>query len=148
MVASLNDHRLLNANAAFHDLTGHDAGHVVGQTPSDLTLWDTAATRRRLENELKTSGRLNKVDARIQTKDGILLDCLVSAATISVGDDPCALCGGRSGPSSCSSCLLAGPQSIASHLHPRPSGPCAQFHRTRLTTPMTTSINMLNEWID
>ncbi len=91
VVASLNDHRLLNANAAFHDLTGHDVGHAVGHTPSDLTLWDTAATRRRLENELKTSGRLNKVDARIQTKDGILLDCLVSAATISVGDDPCAL---------------------------------------------------------
>ncbi len=91
VVASLKGHRLLNANAAFHELTGHDASHAVGHTPGDLTLWDTAATRRRLEQELVASGRLNKVDARISTKDGTLLDCLVSAATISVGDDPCAL---------------------------------------------------------
>ncbi len=91
VVASLKGHRLLNANAAFHELTGHDASHVVGHTPNDLTLWDTAATRRRLEHELMASGRLNKIDARISTKDGTLLDCLVSAATISVGEDPCAL---------------------------------------------------------
>ncbi len=91
VVASLKGHRLLNANAAFHNLTGHDDGHVVGHTPSDLTLWDTAATRRRLEDELAKTGRLNKAEAQIQTKDGTLLDCLVSAATISVGNDPCAL---------------------------------------------------------
>lgn len=91
VVASLKDHRLLNTNAAFHDMSGHDARHVVGHTPSDLTLWDTAATRRRLEDELARTGRLDKAEARVQAKDGTLLDCLVSAALISVGDDPCAL---------------------------------------------------------
>lgn len=91
VVASLKGHRVLNANAAFHEMTGHDASHVVGHTPSDLALWDTAGTRRQLEHQLMASGRLNKVDAQISTKDGALLDCLVSAATISVGDDPCAL---------------------------------------------------------
>lgn len=91
VVASLKDHRLLNANAAFHTMTGHDDSHAVGHTPSDLTLWDTAATRRRLEHELIGSNRLDKVDARVSTKDGTLLDCLVSAAPISVGEDPCVL---------------------------------------------------------
>ncbi len=91
VVASLRDHRLLNANAAFHEMTGHDESHAIGHTPSDLTLWDSAATRRRLEHELLSLGRLNKVDARVSTKDGTLLDCLVSAAPISVGDDPCVL---------------------------------------------------------
>ncbi|QYE33745.1 PAS domain S-box protein [Polymorphobacter sp. PAMC 29334] len=91
VVASLRDHRLLNANAAFHEMTGHDESRVIGQTPSDLTLWDTAATRRRLESDLLASGRLSRVDARVSTKDGTLLDCLVSAAPISVGDDPCVL---------------------------------------------------------
>ncbi len=91
VVASLKGHRLLNANAAFHNLTGHDDDHVIGHTPSDLTLWDTAVTRRRLEDELLKTGRLCKVEARVQAKDGALLDCLVSAATISIGDDPCAL---------------------------------------------------------
>ena len=90
-VASLKDHRLLNANAAFHLMTGHGSDHVVGRTPSDLTLWDSAETRRRLERELIASGRLDKVDARVSTRDGKLLDCLVSAATIVMGDDPCAL---------------------------------------------------------
>ena len=91
VVASLKDHRLLNANAAFHEMTGYAEDHAVGHTPGDLTLWDSAATRRRLEHELLSTGRLGKVDARVSTKDGTLLDCLVSAAPISVGDDPCVL---------------------------------------------------------
>ena len=81
VVASLKDHVLLNTNAAFHAMTGHDDDHVVGHTPSDLTLWDTAATRRRLEDELVKTGRLSNVEARVQTKDRTLLDCLVSAST-------------------------------------------------------------------
>ena len=91
VVTSLKDHRLHNANAAFNEMTGYDDSHAVGRTPSDLTLWDTAVTRRRLEQELIGSGGLNKVDARVSTQDGTLLDCLVSAAPISVGDDPCVL---------------------------------------------------------
>ncbi len=91
VVASLKDHVLLNANAAFHDMTGHGDGHIVGHTPSDLTLWDTAATRRRLEDELVRSGRLHQTEARVQTRDKTLLDCLVSAAPISIGENPCAL---------------------------------------------------------
>ena len=91
VVTSMKDHRLLNANAAFHEMTGYDDSHAVGRTPGDLTLWDTAVTRRRLEQELISSGGLSKVDARVNTHDGTLLDCLVSAAPISVGDDPCVL---------------------------------------------------------
>ena len=70
VVASLKDHRLLNANAAFHEMTGYDASRAVGQTPGELTLWDSAATRRRLEHDLISAGRLNKIDARVSTKDG------------------------------------------------------------------------------
>lgn len=91
VVASLKDHRLCNANAAFDELTGHDDEHVAGRTPSDLTLWDSADTRRRLERELASAGRLNRVDARIRTKDAKLLDCLVSAAPITMDRDPCVL---------------------------------------------------------
>ena len=91
VVASLNDHVLLNANAAFHAMTGHDDDHIVGHTPSDLTLWDTVATRRRLEDELGKLGQLRQTEARVQTSDGTLLDCLVSAAPISVGENSCAL---------------------------------------------------------
>ncbi len=91
VVASLKDHRLCNANAAFNELTGHDDEHVVGRTPSDLTLWDSGDTRRRLERELAANARLDKAEARIKTKDGKLLDCLVSAAPITMGGDPCIL---------------------------------------------------------
>lgn len=91
VVASLKDHRFLNANTAFHELTGYDEKDTVGQTPGDLTLWDSATTRRRLEHDLIGAGLLSKVDARVGTKDGTLLDCLVSAAPISIGDDPCVL---------------------------------------------------------
>lgn len=91
VVASLKEHRLFNANAAFHLLTGHADEVVVGRTPDDILLWDTGETRRHLERELAKKGSLDKVDAKLRTKGGKLLDCLVSAAQITVDDDPCIL---------------------------------------------------------
>ena len=91
VVASLKRHTLFNANRAFHLMTGHEDEALVGRSPGELTLWDTAATRRRLEEEIERTGALRNVDAKVRTKDGGLLDCLVSAATIDMSGDPCVL---------------------------------------------------------
>ena len=91
VVASLKRHTLFNANRAFHLMTGHEDEALVGRSPGELTLWDTAATRRHLEEEIERTGALRNVDAKVRTKDGGLLDCLVSAATIDVSGDPCVL---------------------------------------------------------
>jgi PAS domain S-box-containing protein len=84
LVASLRSHRVLDANQAFQTMTGHGEECFVGRSPSELPLWDTADTRRRLEQELEAEGGLKNIDAKVRTKGGELLDALVSAATISI----------------------------------------------------------------
>ena len=91
VVASLRGHTLFNANRAFHVMTGRLQEDLVGKSPGELTLWDTLVTRRRLEEEIEKTGALRNVDAKVQTKDGGLLDCLVSAATVEMAGDSCVL---------------------------------------------------------
>ncbi|RZL80118.1 MAG: PAS domain S-box protein [Sphingomonas sp.] len=91
VVASLKDHTLLNTNQAFHAMTGHEEGKLIGHSPGELTLWDTAATRRRLEEEVERTGALRNVDAKVRTRKNGMLDCLVSAATVDVAGDACVL---------------------------------------------------------
>lgn len=91
VVASLKGHKLYNANEAFARLTGHGDETSIGRSPGDLMLWDSSATRKRLEGEIETSGTLNNVDAQMMTKSGDTIDCLVSAATIDMHGDPCVL---------------------------------------------------------
>lgn len=91
VVASLDDHKLFDANRAFQKLTGHAEESFVGRNPGELTLWDSSATRRRLEAEVEGKGGFQNLDAKIRTKAGEHLDCLVSAATISMHGDPCVL---------------------------------------------------------
>ena len=91
VVASMTDHRLLNANQAFYAMTGHVEGEAIVRSPGELTLWDTSATRRGLEQQVDRTGGLRNADAKVRTKDSGLLDCLVSAATIDMAGDPCVL---------------------------------------------------------
>ncbi len=91
VVASLKGHRLFNANRAFQAMTGYADGDLAGRSAGEITLWDTSVTRRRLEEEVEKTGGLVNADARVKTKSGGLLDCLVSAATVDMAGDPCVL---------------------------------------------------------
>ena len=91
VVASLNRHKIFNANKAFQAMTGYDDDALIGQMPGDFMLWDTAVTRRRLEDQIERTGGLRNTDAKARTRSGQLLDCLVSAATVDMSGDPCVL---------------------------------------------------------
>ena len=91
VVASLKGHKLFNANEAFQKMTGYGDDGLIGRSPSDIMLWDTAATRRRLEEQVEKTGGLRNADAEVKTKAGGMLDCLVSAATVDMAGDACVL---------------------------------------------------------
>ncbi|RYD25531.1 MAG: PAS domain S-box protein [Lysobacteraceae bacterium] len=91
VVASLKNHALLEVNQAFRTMTGHSETTLVGRSPGELTLWDTAVTRRRMEEQVEATGKLRNEDAKVRTSTGQFLDCLVSAATIDRAGDRCVL---------------------------------------------------------
>jgi PAS domain S-box-containing protein len=82
---------ILDINESFAAVTGHGLEEVVARSPVDLRLWDRAAARRMLEAGLATTGGIRNLELQVRTKDGTVLDCLVSAETVSIGGQACVL---------------------------------------------------------
>ena len=91
MVSLLEGFRILDVNEAFAATLGHAAADAVGRTADDLKLWDSAATRRRFELEVRAAGRVRNLDIRLATRTGWLLDCLASAEIVTIEGTRCVL---------------------------------------------------------
>ena len=85
------DHRVASVNAAFRDLTGHAAAEAVGRTTDALQLWSDPEERAAAEREVAEHGAARARDARLSTRTGAAVECLVSAETISMHGAPCVL---------------------------------------------------------
>lgn len=82
---------LCDTNDAFHQLTGWSGDEAMGQTMAALKLWDDAAFLKEADDALGSQSGFRGKDARVRTKDGGFVDCLVSAAVITLKRDTCIL---------------------------------------------------------
>jgi PAS domain S-box-containing protein len=91
LLTSLDGHRILNVNHAFLALTewGHES--VVGRKPSDLELFETAATRREIEQKIAESGAFRGYEVQLKTRTNALITCLASAETVTINAQYCIL---------------------------------------------------------
>jgi PAS domain S-box-containing protein len=90
-ISTLDGFRILDVNEAFLKETGWTIEEVVGRSTAEIELWDTAATRRRQERELVETGSFRGYEAKLKTKEGAIIDCLVSAETVRIGGEVCVL---------------------------------------------------------
>ena len=90
-LSTLDGHRILNVNHAFLEITGWAHEEVVGRKPVDLELWESSAVRREVERRLTETGAFRAHELKLKAKDGRLIDCLVSAETVSINGQPCIL---------------------------------------------------------
>lgn len=90
-VTSAQDSRIVEVNEAFVRMTGHAATKLVGSSLDDAQLWSDAAQRRAMEEEIARRGGVRTCDARVLTKAGEPVDCLVSAEAIDVRGERCVL---------------------------------------------------------
>jgi PAS domain S-box-containing protein len=90
-LSTLDGFRFLEVNAAFTTSTGYVAEEVVGRSPAEIRLWGDAASREGLEEMVLKSGSVRNLEIQMQAKDGGLLDCLVSAETVTIHDQLCVL---------------------------------------------------------
>ena len=90
-VSTLDGHRILNVNQAFLQITGWSYEEVIGRNPADLELWESSAVRRDVERRLVETGSFRGHDLKLKVKDGRLIDCLVSAETITINGQLCTL---------------------------------------------------------
>lgn len=90
-LSALDSHRILEANHAFLQLTGWSYEAVIGRRPGEIELWESAATRREVEAQLADAGAMKARELKLKTKDGDLVDCLVSAETATLRGEPCVM---------------------------------------------------------
>ena len=91
LLTSLDGHRILNVNHAFLALTEWGYESVVGRKPSDLELFETAATRREIEHKIAESGSFRGFEVQLKTRTNALITSLASAETVTINGQYCIL---------------------------------------------------------
>ncbi len=82
MVSRADSHRITSVNAAFRSLTGHDNGDAIDCTAEDLQLWSILKDFPAFDPSAEAGGSVRERPARLRTRTGVMLDCLVSTETI------------------------------------------------------------------
>jgi PAS domain S-box-containing protein len=88
VIGSLKEGRLVDVNSAFLQLTGHTREAVLGRTVTEIGMIGEAE-RNRLRSLVEEKGTVQGLEIHDRTKGGADRDTLVSAAAISVEDEPC-----------------------------------------------------------
>jgi PAS domain S-box-containing protein len=90
-VSTLDGFRIVEVNDAFVRTTEYAAEEVVGRNAAEVQLWASAAARQQLEQELTKTGSVRNLEMQLRTKQADLVDCIVSAETVTIQDQHCVL---------------------------------------------------------
>lgn len=91
LIASLKEHRILDANDAFVREFGHERSGAVGRSKAELALWSDEDARHAAEKQLAQTGTIRSHEARLRTRSGSMLDCLLSSEGVTINDERCVL---------------------------------------------------------
>ncbi|ACL61478.1 helix-turn-helix transcriptional regulator [Methylobacterium nodulans] len=91
MLSTREKLRLLDVNDAFGAVLGYEPDEVIGRTGSELPIWVESGARKRIEQEIGKSGSFRKLEIPLRTKHDEVLDCLVSAETVTIQGEECVL---------------------------------------------------------
>jgi len=91
MITTLNEFRVTEVNQAFRDLLGFTTEESIGWKASELVVWEDKMMQRKIESSIEKTGGILSVDLTIQTKDATPIDCLISAATVTIAGERCVL---------------------------------------------------------
>ena len=90
-IIALDGWRLLDVNDAFTATTGWRREEVIGRTEPELGLWGNGTKRDEMARQVKQTGHLRSIDIQVETKDGHMCDCLMSAETVTIHGEHCVL---------------------------------------------------------
>ncbi|MGH8154425.1 MAG: PAS domain S-box protein [Rhodanobacteraceae bacterium] len=84
--------RIVAANDAFATLTGYKHLDIQGRSVRDIRLWKRARILEELRASLDAGQEVRNLDVSLVTRDGGVLDALLSVEPVTVQDEACALC--------------------------------------------------------
>jgi PAS domain S-box-containing protein len=91
VVTRLSDSRYVSVNPAYCRRTGYTEEETIGRTSLELNLYENPADRDRMLATLGTRGQVEGMEIRFRTKDGRILESLVSMTPIRYRGEDCIL---------------------------------------------------------
>ena len=91
MVIVFKHMQVMKVNDAFCKVMGRQEDKVVGQVLGGLNLWKHNNDLRTFGQFLNRRGAVRDLDAQMDTPDGEVLDCVVSAERVDINHQPCVL---------------------------------------------------------
>lgn len=84
----LSDGKYVSINAGFTRITGYEEHEVIGKTSADIKIWADIKYRNELVELLSKNNIVENFEAKFRTKDGTVIDGLMSAAVIELKGEP------------------------------------------------------------
>jgi PAS domain S-box-containing protein len=84
----LNDGMYISVNKGFMQISGYSEAEVIGKTSLELDIWVDKEDRNKLVQALKKDGSISNLDTRFRSKDGTIIDGLMSASIIELNGEP------------------------------------------------------------
>jgi two-component system cell cycle sensor histidine kinase/response regulator CckA len=91
VISRTDDGMVIEVNEGFLALTGYTREEAQGRTTVSLKLWANPQDREGYVAALSKHGRVRDLEHDFRTKSGNILNCMVSAELINLGDERCAL---------------------------------------------------------
>jgi PAS domain S-box-containing protein len=88
-ISEMSTGRFIEVNEGFEQISGHNHKDVIGVTSLDIGLWRNPADRALIVKKLKRDGTVRDYETDFVTKDGDILNCLVSAEWFELDNKRC-----------------------------------------------------------
>jgi PAS domain S-box-containing protein len=83
-ITRLDNGTYVSVNDGFTDTFEYSEEEIIGKTPFDISIWHNVDERKLFINGLKAEGKVRNFETKFYTKSRRLIDCLISATTISL----------------------------------------------------------------
>ncbi|MDZ4304936.1 MAG: helix-turn-helix transcriptional regulator [Pseudomonas sp.] len=91
LVCDAGNQQVVDVNDAFMSVTGYTSEELIGKSISDIDFIDSKEVCTQLFATLEKAGNLDGQDLKIRKKGNEVIDCVVSADTVSIQDTTCYL---------------------------------------------------------
>jgi PAS domain S-box-containing protein len=91
LVCSADRQQVVDVNEAFFRVTGFTAEEVLGKTVAEIGFVEGPNACHQLFATLEKAGSVGELDLRVRKKNDEVIDCVVSADSLSIQDVPCYL---------------------------------------------------------
>jgi len=91
LVCSADNQQVVDINEAFMSTTGYTSEELIGKSVAEIDFIDGAQNCTRVFAALEKAGNVDGLDLKIRKKGNEVIDCVLSADTVSIQDVPCYL---------------------------------------------------------